>query len=307
MSGLSFLKNVTLAANAAVAPTSRTSAAVAKNPEKAHLRIYKNGAVYPSAKLVTACSLQYQAKDAEKKGNGFDVFSSKDFMNTAHLKESFMFIAMVPKDAKFGKVDLFSTTKFNEDGSPKADVLTQGSINLELLEQIKSIYNVDIAEGENFIDLVIVQSNPFTTPDNIYYIPKKGVRGDNKGKSEVVRRENLTLYALVPASLMDEENADTEEVVDKKEETVQEPKAEVNETATEEKSEFEPTESKEDEVMFEDTEGPEPAEESTDEPSLKDFEAEDDGEASPAAPLPDGVLEEDAIDPDSDEFSLEED
>lgn len=213
MSGLDFLKKVQLKSNSEVkAPTARTSSAVAKNPEKAHIRIYKNGAVYPSQKLVDKCNLQFVAKDAEVKGNGFDVFSSKDFLNTKHLDTSVIFIAMVPKDA--GKVDLFNSTKYNEDGSPMADVLTQGAATAgaAILELIENVYGVTIPQGENFIDLMIVTENPLNTDDNIYYVPKVVSRGEKKGQVDLVRRENLTLYPLVPLSLIEgNDEAPTEE------------------------------------------------------------------------------------------------
>lgn len=279
MSGLSFLKNVTVKPNSAVkTPTARTASAEAKNPTNADIRIMKNGATYPSAALVTSCNLQYTLKVAEDKGNGFDVFSSKDFLNTQHLEDSFLFIALVPKNA--GKVDLFGSTKYDENDVPTGDVLTQGSVTggLAILELIKSAYGIEIQEGKSYIDLRIVEDQPFTTPDNIYFIPKKVSRGDNKGQVDLVRRENLTLYALVPVQLLEE--GGTEENVDPNQAAQQDNGNSAIET---------------------------PNTVNSNEPTLSEIEADNEGgEISPAAALPNGTLEDQEIDAEAAGFELED-
>jgi len=207
MSGLSFLKNITLQPNSLVKQAAAPKTAVAKNPTTADLRVYRSGAVYPSAKLVTACMLEFVARDSDVETNGFDIFSSKDFINTKTLAESFLFIAMVPKSEP--KVDLFGSTVYEKDGSPKADVLTQGAVTFgkELLELIESAYGITLKEGQNYIDLKIVQDDPFTLEDGIYWVPKKVSRGEKKGQVTLVRREDLTLYALAPVQLLGEDEA----------------------------------------------------------------------------------------------------
>lgn len=210
---LDFLKKISLQSNAVVkSPIARTKSNVAKTPENADLRVFRNGGVYPSAALVAACNLQYVGKDVEEKGNGFDIFSSKSFLNTAHLPDAFLFIALVPKNA--GKVDLFASTTYNEDNTAKSDVLTQGAVTfgLELLEMIKTVYGVELKEGQSFIDLKIMKDSPSNTDDNIYWIPKTVNRGPKKGEVTLERRENLDLYPLVPVSLLGEEEAPIEEV-----------------------------------------------------------------------------------------------
>lgn len=266
MSGLNFLKNIKVQSNSAVkTPVARTASAEAKNPTNADLRVYKNGSVFPSASLVVNLGLQYTSKapvdEAGKViaghdyGNGFDVFSSGDFLNTKANADKCIFIALVPKNA--GKVDLFSSTKYNEDGTPSADVLTQGAATFgaELLETIKDVYGIEIPEGKNYIDLVIVNDAPFTTDDNIYFVPKKVSRGDKKGQVDLTRREDLTLYPLVPIQLMeggeDPANADNGSLdSDKAPQT------------------------------------------GNLEPTLAEIEAENDGTISPAATLPEGTLED---------------
>lgn len=203
MKGLEFLKKASLVANEVVKPAiARTVTAKNRNPEEADIRIYKDGAVYPSAALVAEFDLTYRGKDVTPKGQAFDVFKSSDFLNTKHwaADETVVFIAAV--DKVLPKTDLFSGSKFDENGEPTADVLTQGAATFgkELLETLKEIYAIEPNE-EGFIDLVIVRDIPFNTPDNIYYVPKVVSRGEKKGQSDLMRRENITLYPLVPAAM----------------------------------------------------------------------------------------------------------
>lgn len=274
---LSFLKNITLASNSAVkTPVARTKAAASRNPEKADIRIYKDGSVYPSAKLVEQCNLQYTAKDAEDKGNGFDVFSSGDFLNTKHLAEKFLFIALVSKAA--GKVDLFSQTTYEENGAAKSDVLTQGANTTGkfLLEKIKEVYGIELKEGQSYMDLKIVSDSPFTTDDNIYYVPKTVSRGEKKGEISMVRREDLTLYALVPVQMLGEEEAPVSETA---------PAADTEQGSDLDIDNGEGTSIEENPIQEDDLG-----------PSLDEIEAETEETPAPAAELPEGVLNTDEDD-----------
>lgn len=206
---LDFLKNIKLQPNSAVKTAiARTSSAIARNPTEADIRIFKNGSVYPSDKLVSQCGLAFTVKTAENKGNGFDVFKSTDFLNTKGSGLSVLFIALIPRTE--GRIDLFASTTYEEDGSPKADVLTQGAntAGKEVLEMIKEMYGVEIPEGKDFIDLVIVTENPLNTEDGIYWIPKVVSRGEKKGQVDLCRREDTTIYPLVPLSLVNPELED---------------------------------------------------------------------------------------------------
>lgn len=210
MKGLAFLKKVSLAANEVVKPVlARTTAAKDRNPTDADIRIYKNGAAYPSAALVAEFNLSFTAKDAADKGNAFDVFKSKSFPNTAALDENFLFITAVPRTQP--KTDLFSSTGYDKvTNEPLADVLTQGAVTfgLELLAYAKEVYDIEPTEETPYIDLLIVRDSPFTTNDGIYFIPKVISRGEKKGQADIVRRENLTLYTLVPAAWAKEEEVE---------------------------------------------------------------------------------------------------
>ena len=275
MSGLSFLKNVQIASNAALglgAGKLRTPGA-AKNPETADLRIYKNGAVYPSVKLATNAKLEYQPKDSEEKGFGFDVFSSKKFLNTASLEQHFLFIALVPKSEP--KVDLFSSTVYDtETGLAKSSVLDQGATTAgkEILAMIEEAYGITIPETGSYIDLKIVKDQPFTTDDNTYWVPKVVSRGEKKGDVDLVKRKDLTLYALVPVEMLEET---VESVEADKEENV----APVT--------------------------GAELTKQEPLEPTIAELEAEAEETPAPAAELPEDVLPEE--EDDLDQFDINED
>lgn len=208
MKGLEFLRNASLAANEVVKPAvARTTTAKARNPETADIRVYKDGSVYPSAALVTEFDLAYRNKETAG-GQAFDVFKSTQYLNTQSwpAEDSVVFIAAV--DRKLPKTDLFSGSKFDENGDPKQDVLTQGAntFGKELLEYVKEVYETEPNE-DGYIDLVILRDIPFNTPDGIYFIPKTVSRGEKKGETTLERRDLITLYPLVPAAMA---NAATE-------------------------------------------------------------------------------------------------
>jgi len=211
MKGLDFLKKASLAANEVVKPaTARTTTAKARTPETADIRVFKDGSVFPSVALIKEFDLQYRAKDVEPKGNGFDVFKSTDFPNTQHWPKDNRIIFIAAVDKAEGKLDLFGRTTYDETGAA-SDVLTQGATTFGkvLLEHIKEVYGEEPNE-HGFIDLVIARDNSFNTDNGKYYIPKVVSRGDSKGESTVVTRENLTLFPLIPVSWVNEEEVASE-------------------------------------------------------------------------------------------------
>lgn len=164
---LSFLSNITLASNEEVKPAFVTSkatrAVVDRNPEGTKIRLFKNGAIYPSKELVENYALEYLPKDSEEKAFGFDIMSSKSFPNTAHLESSFLILAVVLKSLT--KVDVFGSTKYYSaedvsklaaegtevvEGQPKSSVLDQGNTTFGkdvLIPMLKEIYGFEFAEG----------------------------------------------------------------------------------------------------------------------------------------------------------------
>lgn len=223
MKGLGFLKKASLAANEVVkSAVARTTTAKARNPENADIRIYKNGAAYPSVALIGEFELAYVSKDVENKGNGFDVFKSTDYPNTQAwpADEKVVFIAAVPR--KEGKTDLFASVGYDAEGNPVTDVAAQGAVTFgkELLEYLEEVYGFTPDEETGYIDLVIMRDVPFKTDNGIYFVPKVVSRGEKKGEMTLLRRDDLTLFPLVPASMISEE--ETEEVENNDEEELDE-------------------------------------------------------------------------------------
>lgn len=156
------------------------------------IRIFKNGEVYPSNELITAHNLSYKKKNEEDKGNGYDVVPSWKWPPTANLEERFIMIALVGKNES--KVDLFSRTTYNDNGTPKSDVISQGSKCEELLEACKELGY--FGEHTRYVDLKIHVEVPVTTEDGIYLFPKVIEKGEHKGKLTYERRENISVYPI---------------------------------------------------------------------------------------------------------------
>lgn len=191
-----FLKNVTIAEDVKAKKVA-TRTAKSKNPTEADLRIFRNGSIYPSAALVAELNLEYRGKDAET-GNGLDLVDSRLWHVSAAWPQQLLMVAAIGK--KEGKVDVFSQVKYDEAGAPMFSVLEQGSnlgFGKELLKTIGEIYGKGVND-EGYLDLVIARDYPINTPNNIYHLPKKQSRGDNKGDLQLVKREHITLFPLAP-------------------------------------------------------------------------------------------------------------
>lgn len=229
---LSFLSNITLASNDSVKPafvtTKATRSAVDRNPEGTQIRLFKNGAIYPSKELVETYSLEYQPKDSETASFGFDIMSSKSFPNTSHLPQVFLILAVVAKNLP--KVDVFGSTKYYSaedvtklaaegievvEGQPKSSVIDQGNTTFgkdALIPMLKEVYGFEFSGDQKFIDLTIVADQPLKTDDGNYFIPKPISRGEKKGEMEVVVRKDINMFPLVLSSALSEE-VDTKEEV----------------------------------------------------------------------------------------------
>jgi hypothetical protein len=210
MKGLEFLKKAAIVSiEATKSATARTTVAKNRNPENADIRIFKDGSVYPSAALVAEFDLGYRAKEDDG-GKAFDIFKTADCPHMAEWDAGQKAIFITAVDRKLPKTDMFSGSKYDETGAPKADVLTQGSntFGADVLPALKEVYDVEPNE-EGFIDLVIMREAPLKTDNEIYYIPKVISRGDKKGQADLLRRENLTLFPLVPAAMLSTDEVDT--------------------------------------------------------------------------------------------------
>jgi len=105
------------------------------------IRIWKDGSVYPSKKLVDTFNLEYPVaaiteEEKENKkvrsyefpsgtGNGLDVIDSRAWgmYKNDNPKQQFIAVAIVPKSEP--KIDLFGSTKYNDKGTPLSSVLDQ--------------------------------------------------------------------------------------------------------------------------------------------------------------------------------------
>jgi hypothetical protein len=208
---LDFLKNVKLEPVAKTA--TKTKAVVVKLPETADLRVFANGKAYPSKAFAEKAQLQFMPKvnvapeGAEPQfdvvGNGLDIFSTLDWgmMDAARkagaLESELLCVAVVPKSA--AKVDMWASTKYDENNEPKADVFTQGSSTFSkgrLMELITSTYEINWDEVD-YVDFTVVEDSPIGSTTGVYHIPKVVSTGKKKGEATYIRRENLTICPLV--------------------------------------------------------------------------------------------------------------
>ena len=176
------------------------------NPTFFGVRVWKDGSVYPSRPLAEQFDLEYQAKGAKIPGNGFDVIDTRKWVQ---MKAAQAFIAIGVSTKGSPKLDLFSSTKYKEDGAPISSVLTQGATAFgasTLLPLLKDIYNVEPNE-EGFIDLAVVTDKNggvnFRSSNGIELLPKVITRGDNAGKADYAKRENIDIFALVPREILE--------------------------------------------------------------------------------------------------------
>lgn len=182
----SFLSNLTLV------DTDRLRAPKEKNPTGMTVRVYANGEVYPSKELTEKYELEYVNRDSTEKANGIDVIDSTEWTPMASQPRVILF-GITPKQEP--KVDLFASCKFNDDGTPKASVMTQGSTSDELLNLVRSLGF--LTSEQKYVDLVLIEQYPINTKDGLAYIPKIVSRGPKKGEKDYERRENVTFYAVV--------------------------------------------------------------------------------------------------------------
>lgn len=163
-----------------------------KNPESGlTLRIFSDGGVYPSKELVSKFNLEFQNETNPNQGNGIDVVDTKNWKPLAEHPRMLMF-GITPKEQ--GKVDLFASTRHNEDGSPKNSVLNRGEGSVCLLNLVKEFGW--LIENQKYVDLKVIAEHPFNTTDGIAFIPKVIEKGGRKGEQDYKRRDNITFYPV---------------------------------------------------------------------------------------------------------------
>lgn len=192
-----------------------------RNPDADFLgiRIWADGSVYPSLSLVGGFNLEYPAavissvatKDGGTKtiptvvgnpGNGIDVIDVRQWNQATASNKNFIAVAFSPKDAP--KVDLFALTRYDDAGKPLSTVMDQGSNTFgktELLPLIKELYNLEPNE-EGFIDMAVATEiaggKNLRSSNGLEYLPKKIARGEDKGKADYAKRENVDIFMLHP-------------------------------------------------------------------------------------------------------------
>jgi hypothetical protein len=234
MSFLSFL--TTAGVEEVKASTKRPGGGKAKqwNPAATVLaiRLWKDGSVFPSQALADKFDLEYRTATVEKvplplkdgqteeerkfknnyywvsgPGNGFDVIDSRlwpGYKAEGHM----LFIAPVQKDQK--RVDLFGGVLYDDNGTPKNSVMDQGSPSYGkevLLTAVKELYGIELGAEREYVDLVVFSdfggidiTEKFSAPLALF--PKRIVKGDDKGGTDVIRREKAQVFGFVPAEIL---------------------------------------------------------------------------------------------------------
>ncbi len=202
---LSFLGDIKLDALPNAAQTKK--APVVKTPgDDVDIRVFANGRIFPSKIFADGYNLEYQNREVLPdgsfaiKGNGLDIFNSKDWgVIQGKLPDELIFVASVSKTA--AKVDIWGSTKYDENNTPKASVFTQGAATYgknTLVPMLTDIYGIDW-ENTAYVDLKVADET-ITSADEIYHIPKRVAAGQNKGKNTYVRREHLEIHPLLVVS-----------------------------------------------------------------------------------------------------------
>lgn len=247
MSLLNFLKTSTVEEVASPARAGGGRKQWNPSPAIVAIRVWKDGSIFPSQAAVDKFDLEYRKSvitkepiklkenetEADQKfrnvygfpdgtGNGLDLIDSRQWPQVKG-DGAMLFVAVVPKDA--GKVDFFNTVAYGDDGTPKTNVMDQGSNTFGkdvLLPAIEEVYGVKfnraasedgkdpgVKDGVDFLDLAIFESlgegeESFNVTEHyskpILHVPKRITRGADKGKADYIRRENVKVYGLAPAS-----------------------------------------------------------------------------------------------------------
>jgi hypothetical protein len=202
---LSFLSNVEVQAPEKKERKGRTSINTVP-AEGADIRVFGNGKMYPSQAFADKHALEFVPKETvevEGKdpktvvvGNGLDIFSSSSW-GMINIEQEVIFLAVVPKSAP--KVDVWNSTKYDEDGNPKASVFTQGVntfAKTRLVPMLATSYGVDW-DKVDYVDLQVVETQPIVSPTGVYAIPKIVSTGERKGEADYVRRENINVCPVI--------------------------------------------------------------------------------------------------------------
>jgi hypothetical protein len=179
----------------------RNSVAKVLLPEEADLRLFSNGKLYPSKTFAENNMLEFRPipKEGEEAypQNGLDIFSSEEWgMVQGRLPQKVMFLAVVPKSTP--KIDVFGTTRYELDGTPKSSVFTQGGgtfVKQRLMGLVADVFDInwDIVE---FVDLKIVTDKVVSSSNGVYQLPTVISTGPHKGSPTYKVRNNIIINPL---------------------------------------------------------------------------------------------------------------
>lgn len=208
MTDFSFLDNVEL--TEVQASVTRGGKKANPNPQNADLRVFKSGEVYPSLALVEEFNLEYQPEGSTEVENGFDLINSTDWAMMPNSVPQFLAIAVISK-GEARKPHLFGKSRKKEDGTPVHSVADQGSAasGKTLIEYLEEVLNFTFTT-ESYVDLNIDREHPIVSPNGVYSLPRKQVKGDKAGNLTNIRRENCEIF---PLALANEAIAPTEEAI----------------------------------------------------------------------------------------------
>jgi hypothetical protein len=155
-------------------------------------------------------------KDAE--GGRVDLFASVGYNedNTPKLKVMDQGLVTFGKDFLIPKIEEVYGITFMKPAIPAseakpavAEVLDEaGKVVTSARAAVEAKPEVPAIEGVEYVDLVLIgqtgeNSEPWIVP--VTFLPKRVSRGEKKGETTVVRRENPKMFILYPKSLMEEE------------------------------------------------------------------------------------------------------
>ena len=216
---LSFLDNVEELTEVQIAAKA-TRTKKDRNPQEdtMRLRVFKDGSIYPSKALAEKFNLEFQPVTITKEGdktvktrkdesveeNGLDVVNTNKWSQYPEGDGMKPLILISPVDKAESKVDLFGSTKYDDEGAPKTSVMEQGSNTYgknELLPSLKEVYGIELGDDQPFIDMDVIVERDLgvLSKTGIFHLPKIYSRGPKKGDIDFTRRENINLYPLVPA------------------------------------------------------------------------------------------------------------
>lgn len=229
---LGFLNELTIAEVPVSSPRVKNKKDLNPPADSLRIRLWKDGSVYPSKALVDTFHLEYakatvtvinvhnedgtpkldeNGKQVTKRTkvpvegvveNGLDVFKLSDWKQVTGPESNhpLLLVGVSPKSAP--KVELFASSKYNDDGNPQMSVMEQGAKTYGkevLIPLVEEVYGVTIGDS-GYIDLEINTGFNLKSkaPNGLFILPKVFSRGVNAGKSDSVIRENIDVFPMTP-------------------------------------------------------------------------------------------------------------